>query len=431
MECPRDPHANSPTSNFLSPAQRRRRNEPFPVGPRSAAFLCALCGNVLATLFVLSVSSPLIALELNGVLIYSAEPSGELSGPVWHTASGYGGRPIGFTRWPPPGPRGMPFPQGPDASLRDREGRPALPLWPGSHVTHLFWQFRPGEFPGALVLNLYFNGNTFSPAISVLVVDRYGLTHFAPNPSPYTLAMDLSLAPNPQAAEFSDGATRARVTAAFFFSSSPSLPEYKQWRPTDFVNLDRVGTDSLAPDGLPDGILVFQLDVLPEQAAPAPDRASSAFPRLPLPPTSQMATFGVPVPGQDVLASTPEPPLTMVPVVPSPFMVSPVLPTSKPTEVSETMYDAIDATQEPTTPASPGETPEPTPHPPPTTVGPARTPSQQATSAAKPTSARTFVPTAASPQAHTNAATPGSGTPTALSKEPSTPGVESRSPRLR
>ncbi|GIW44331.1 MAG: hypothetical protein KatS3mg077_1613 [Candidatus Binatia bacterium] len=261
MECAGSAWASCASANFMTVASRARRAWLAFEGWRAPS-VRRFVGSV--SVFACLLVAPRVqALELSGVLLYSAGPSGELAGPVWHTASGYGGRPLGFTRWPPPATRGMPFPQASDASLRDKNGQPGLPLWAGAHVTHLFWQFLPGEFPSALVLNLYFNRQVLNPGISVLVLDRYGLTHFVPNPSPYTLAMDLSVATNPATAEFRDGSAVARITAAFFFSSSPSLPELKQWRPADFVNVDRVGTERLEADGLPDGVLIFQLDVSP------------------------------------------------------------------------------------------------------------------------------------------------------------------------
>lgn len=378
MDCARGPEANPSATDFLAGCCRRKsdRNCRYRRGLDGLGRLWAVSLTVVVVLLL----SPYLAkaLDLNGVLVYAADPSGNLSGPVWHTASGYGGRPLGFTRWPPPGHRGMPFPIGSDGSLRDKEGRPALGLWPGSHVTHLFWQFRPGEFPSALVLNLYFNGDLFSPGISILINDRYGLTHFAPNPSSYTLAMDLSLAPNPAAAEFSDGAMRARVTAAFFFSSSPSLPDLKQWRPTDFVNLDRVGVDSLSPDGLPDGVLIFQFDVLPEGQSSQGSSQPFPLPHRILPPAVQGPAPRLLGPSVDVSLPNPAPSLaTSTPVrtadVSAPaaertstFQASGNLkPTPAALESSEAPEPTAgtDPTPQATTATSPAPTPEPTAHP--------------------------------------------------------------------
>jgi hypothetical protein len=209
------------------------------------------------------VSRPLCALQLSGVLLYAADENGQPVGPVWHTASGFGGRPLGFTRWPPPQTRGIPFPQAADGSL-------SIDLWPAplvaAHVTHLFWQFLPGEFPTALVLNLYFNGDPTRPGISAWVPWRYGFTHQLPNPALNTLSLTLDSVDNPASLEFSDGELRARLTAAFYF---PSDGEPKQWRPLDFTRIDRVGIDSLRPDGRPDGVLVFELKVEADPAAAA------------------------------------------------------------------------------------------------------------------------------------------------------------------
>lgn len=210
----------------------------------------------LVTIFCLgSCVSELQALQLTGVLLESVDDHGNPAGPVWHTASGYGGRPLGFTRWPPPQTRGIPFPLAPDGSL-------SIELWPGpfvpAHVTHLFWQFLPGEFPSALVLNLYFNGDNVMPGISAWVPWRYGFTHLLPNPAPTTRSLYLDVVDHPSSLTFDDGQFAARLTAAFFF---PSHGEPRQWRPRDFTDIDRVGIDALRPDGQPDGVLIFELKV--------------------------------------------------------------------------------------------------------------------------------------------------------------------------
>ncbi len=217
-------------------------------------------------MLVLAALSPACghALQLTGVLLYSADGEGQPVGPVWHTASGLGGRALGFTRWPPPQTRGIPFPQAADGTL-------SIDLWPAplvsAHVSHLFWQYLPGEFPAAVVLNLYFNGDNINPGISAWIPWRYGFTHHRTNPSPSTLSLTLDVVDNPQSLEFRDGQLHALLTAAFFF---PSSGEPKQWRPRDFTDIDRVGTETLTPDGRPDGVLIFELKVEPDPAAAAP-----------------------------------------------------------------------------------------------------------------------------------------------------------------
>ena len=355
------------------------------------------------------------ALDLTGVLLHAADASGNVTGPVWHTASGYGGRPLGFTRWPPPGMREMPFPMGADGSLRDRGGRPALGLWPGSHVTHLFWQFQPNEFPQALILNLYFNGDPFTPGISILVHDRYGLTHFVPNPAAYTLAMDLSLAPNPETAEFNDGTTRARVTAAFFFSSSSSSPDFKQWRPTDFVNLDRVGMDRLAPDGVPDGVFIFQLDVLPGQPTSQPGSRPQGLPRLRSPLVGEVSGSGLnppsgslvlPPPPEPVAKATPSPPTALSERL-APKLVEPPAPT----------VATDNGTPQPTTPASTVATAERTKHPR-ATASVAAITRTQSPPVGTPTRSSPTAPATASVAAQQVSATAAAAAPTAAAERP-------------
>lgn len=365
-----------------------------------------------ATVLQLLFAVPAPALELSGVLLHAAGPAGELVGPVWHTESGYGGRPLGFTRWPLPGTRGMPFPFDAHGRLWSQEGRPSLPLWPLSHVTHLFWQFRPGEFPPALVLNLYFNGDIETPGISAIVFDRYGFTHFGPNPAPYTLSLHLDIVANPSTTEYSDGNAVARITAAFFFSSSPSVPETKQWRPSDLVNLDRVGVGRLEPDGLPDGILVYQLDVEPLRVG-ANARGAG-------PPTGPWAPRHRSALTLDIGSST----LRENPVA---TIARPAATVSPSTAAAPRVANQATGSPSPPTPAGTEPTAEPTP--PPTTPSPnATTPPARLT----PTPGRT-PPTSASPAARTTLSRPPSGaltspTSSALPSKPASVPVRERAP---
>ncbi|MCX8072260.1 MAG: hypothetical protein N3C12_07405 [Candidatus Binatia bacterium] len=333
-------------------------------------------------------------LNLSGVLLYGADERAEIIGPIWQTGNADGTRPLGFTRWPLPGTRGMPFPLAPDGSLRDRSGRLGLPLWSGAHVTHLFWQFRPGEFPAALVLNLFFDGDLLSPGISVLVYGRYGLTNFVPNPAPYTLSFDLNTVPNPTSAEFTDGSTIARITAAFFFSSSPAEPESLQWRPADLVNVDRVGLDRLDPDGLPDGVLVFQLDVLPVQSPATSTTGRRDQPLAGVRPTAPSGAFGWLVAPEQPQPRAASASSARASLEQTPAALATVAPTPPPSAAARETPESTPETESALTPS----TPQPTPHATAYTTRTASPAARRSTPTAKPTARGTASPAPPSPR---------------------------------
>lgn len=345
---------------------------------------------------------PAQGLQLTGVLLESVDDHGNSAGPVWHTASGFGARPLGFTRWPPPQTRGIPFPLAPDGSL-------SIELWPApfvaAHVTHLFWQYLPGEFPTALVLNLYFNGDNVSPGISAWVPWRYGFTNLLPNPAPTTRSLYLDPVDNPSTLAFDDGKMTARLTAAFFF---PSHGEPRQWRPRDFTDLDRVGTDALRPDGQPDGVLIFELKV---EASSFPSRPRWRPPwrgpgqvPQPLAPVLPEEVAANPSPGAVPAAAARAQPEALPPSSPVPAL----------TPATESRLEepgpSADNAAEPTPVENENATPLPSPE---RTPSPGRTPSLDRTAspqaspaqAASPSPVRTaIVPTPTRPRPH--------GTPT-------------------
>jgi hypothetical protein len=314
-------------------------------------------------------------MDLTGVLIHGADLQGNVKGPIWHTSMGRGGRLLGVTRFAPPVLRAIPFGNDPISGEFDKL------LGGGSHMTTLFWQFLPGEFPPAMVLNLYFNGGNFSPQISVVVPFVYGLTQFYANPSPSTLALDASEVDNQAGTWFDDGIVQARLGAAFY---TPSAGDTPQWRPADFVDLDRVGTDYLLPDGRPDGIMVFELVV-----APSPPRPAARFGGVgstrpggitgPLgarvgPDESATPRQAPPLAEEEEGAATPEP--TVAPdrtvtagssaVGTAPGALTPkpdASPHSRPTAAPGTAAPATVAALARTPTAAPGRTARPTPRP--------------------------------------------------------------------
>ncbi len=201
--------------------------------------------------------------QLTGVNLYSANDNGEPIGAFWHTSLDPSGQPIGFTRWIPQGIRNVPF------ANRDN-GEIVIELVPAPHIATLFWQYKAGEFPDLLALNLFFNGDNLNPGISVLVPHAREFTVFRQNLSPTALSLYGRDVENSTGPAYDDGQSSIRLGAAFYFASGVGVGE---WRPSDLVNLDRVGDDRLTPDGNFDGILVFEVVVSPSTQRPASNAA--------------------------------------------------------------------------------------------------------------------------------------------------------------
>ncbi len=200
------------------------------------------------------------ALDLTGVLIYGIDANGDPAGPVWHTSSDPWARPLGFTRWVPAGVRGIPFANGADGEI-------TIPLLPGSQISTLFWQYAPSEFPQRMVLNLFFNGDSLTPGISAVVPFGRGFTLFGANAQATTLSLYGREIENSVGLSFGDAQWSARLGALFYMPASGG--DDWLWRPSDFTNIDRVGSDGLTPDGRPDGIMVFELVIGPSAPSPA------------------------------------------------------------------------------------------------------------------------------------------------------------------
>jgi hypothetical protein len=288
------------------------------------------------------------ALDLTGVLIYGADQQGTVKGPIWHTSFGRTARVLGLTRWPPPGLRGIPF-------ANAEHGDVDITLLSMSHTTTLFWQYLPGEFPQAMVLNLYFNGDNTNPGIGVVVPLVYGLTHFYQNPSAITLSLDATDVDNTAGLSVEDGGHRAHLGVAFYF---PSTGEIFQWRPADFVLLDRVGTDRLAPDGSPDGIMVFELVVEPVAPAPtAPPGPPSGPAGIVEPPVAQVGPDQWVAPSTPTLGAMPPPPTLAAASTTETPAAAPSTPTSMPTEYTRTLSSPGPTAANSTTPAAGTPTP--------------------------------------------------------------------------
>ncbi len=199
------------------------------------------------------------AVELTGALLYGLRLDGSV-GPFWHTASSRDGRPLGFIGWKPQAVRNFALGNNVNGEID------TAPFIVGNYVMHLVWQYqRLDEFPPSMVLNLYFNGDNLTPGISAVVSGAKGLTQARVNTSPSTFSLYLRELDNSGALFFDDSNARVQLGAAFYMSSSG---ETSQWRPTDLTDIDRVGVRDFKPDGLFDGVLVFELIVGPSQQPP-------------------------------------------------------------------------------------------------------------------------------------------------------------------
>jgi hypothetical protein len=242
---------------------------------RPTAYRATVSGCLL---LCLAVAQPACALEATGVLLQAIDPSGQPLGPVWHTSSGQGdARALGITGWVPNELRRVPLSNRANGEI---DGQ----LLPGTYILTAFWQYRSGEFPPAVVLNLYFNGDNLTPGISAVVSGARGLTRVSANTQPTTLSLYLRDVDNNGGLFFDDSVLQARLGAAFYL---PTSGPTDQWRPSDLMNLDRVGVAALKPDGIPDAVLIYELFVEPSVhplsrpgAAPQPARPGVAVPPL-------------------------------------------------------------------------------------------------------------------------------------------------------
>jgi hypothetical protein len=251
---------------------------------------------------LLLVHSPLAhAMNLTGVLLQALDADGNPSGPVWHTSSDPGARPLGFTRAPPRLARTFP--------LANLEGELDRWVTPEAHIATLFWQYHVGEFPPAMVLNLYFNGDSLTPGISAIVAGGQGFTNARANSAPTTLSLYLRDVDNPGTLAFDNSSERAQLGAAFYMPTA-GLND-NSWQPTDFIKIDRVGLADLLPDGWPDGVLVFELTVGPSALRPT---APPASPRagVPTPAPVMVGPLSVSV-GDDQWEAVPTPTLDTEP----------------------------------------------------------------------------------------------------------------------
>lgn len=224
--------------------------------------------SVAGVVLLLLAPFPARALELTGVLAYR-QTMQNIPGPFWCTAvNGRNCRPLGLSLSGPPGLRTAPL-------LNRADGTINIPLEPGPQVFTALWGYVAGEFPLVMmIVNFYLNGDNDTPAISALVPGTTGFANFSANPQSYTYSIDGYESDNNGQLAFDDGTLQARLGAAFYL---PSEGITNRWRPSDMIDIDRVGLKWLAPDGLFDGILVFELDVGPSQAQPTPQSAPSTF----------------------------------------------------------------------------------------------------------------------------------------------------------
>jgi len=246
---------------------------------------------LLACVLGLGVVRGAAALELTGVLLLPVTLEGAPLGPAWHTTTGDDGRPLGLALSTPTGLRQAPL-------LNGGNGEIDVSLLNVVDIAGL-WQCLDNEFPPAMVMNLYFNGDNVTPGIGAIIASNTEPSAFLVNRSPRTVSLQLAEVVNHPALLFDDGTLQVALSAAFYFSSTGLA---SRWRTSLFENLDRVGVDQLAPDGVPDGVVVFELTVGPSSTPPAP-----------LPPRAhvQVAPLAIPAArvGEDVwVGATPNAP---------------------------------------------------------------------------------------------------------------------------
>ncbi|MBI4514770.1 MAG: hypothetical protein HY699_03015 [Deltaproteobacteria bacterium] len=251
---------------------------------------------------MLVVVAPVQGLELTGALIYGVRLRGT-TGPFWHTASGSGGHPLGITDASPAHIRTAPL-------ANNENGEIDLELRPGRYIFTLLWQCPMADFPPFTALNLYFDGDNLTPGISAVVQLARSFTAFQVDKRPKALSLYLREVDNIGALFFDDSELRAELGVAFYMHTG--VPNTPLWRPSDLINMDRVGLHEFSLDKMPDSVLVLELVVGPSQQAASPptvvvpgtrlragDKAQAVQPRLSgdlRPPTAAQPVPGVPSP---------------------------------------------------------------------------------------------------------------------------------------
>jgi hypothetical protein len=348
------------------------RYAPLGYGRRCRLALCAL--------LLLASFRPAAALNVTGVLLQALDGNGNPTDVVWHTSSDPAARPLGFTRAQPRLART--FPLG-----NDEQGEVDRWFPPGIYIVTLFWQYRLGEFPPAMVLNVYFNGDSLTPGISAMIPAGLGMTQVRVNPAPTTLSLYLRDVANPNTLVYDNGSERAQLGAAFYMNGAG--PNGNFWQLSDFMDIDRVGLTGFTRDGAPDGVLVFELTVGPSQNPNITPGVSSP---------AQTPSFVGPlsaVVGEDELGVVPTPTLAVPSPAPVPedFTSLPAeTPTVAGTQPAATLTAAASAGVAGTpSPASPVVTPTPGSNPTsrPLTVTPAAPTPAITGAAGSPTPAQT------------------------------------------
>jgi hypothetical protein len=178
---------------------------------------------------------------LTGLVEFSTDASGNFSGgQVWNTAGSDGA----FNLWLVGGANQQgAFLNGP----ADAQASVSVPLSNGTHTFHVFGE--PGLDLGTFGLNLFFDGNTSTPRISVLArTDETG------TPPPFsanrgnTLAVHLQPTPGAGKVAFTDQGTTVTLTTY-------------DWTAPSVYGLDRVSPFTATPNGHADFFGSFTLDV--------------------------------------------------------------------------------------------------------------------------------------------------------------------------
>ncbi len=256
---------------------------------------CARLASWVATLTAVLLTSPALtrAVSLSGILLYSTDDFGNPSGwdettesfahkQLWRTRVGGIWHALGVFAGLPPESLGRRPLNAPDFTLE-------LPLYDGENVFTLLGEptaVTAGDDFLRFALNLYLDGVTEYPGISVLF-SRDGPPSGelpAPNPSGYLFALSLEpMAQGTSSWVYEDGTVRVSVSGVSFLSSETVLP------------VDLMSPHAVAPSGHHDwfGVLTIRVEPLAESNV-----GRHGFPR-----STGPGAFGI-VPGQGLGAKS-------------------------------------------------------------------------------------------------------------------------------
>ena len=224
------------------------------------------------------------ATELSGIVISEVDKDPPQR-RVWHTSLDPAAPPVALAVSIPPASFRLPL-------VNDGAGEISVPLTVSGpyrletkNLFTAFWQVDPRQPLTDVAVSFFFNRDTLSPGISVVVpIWAGGFTYFRRNTAPTVLGLYLREVVNETDLQYSDGDNRITLTALLLSNPTPYLP------------VDRAGFNSLAADHAFDATMIFELsvasDIAPRAPALAPRRSIVPLLQGPL-----QATIGSAAPG--------------------------------------------------------------------------------------------------------------------------------------